>query len=121
MNIKECYAAMNADFNEVLKRFGNEKRVSKFAVRFLDDPSYDSLCEAFAANDSQGAFRAVHTLKGTCATLAFTELFSTASELTEKLRGNSIEGSEEIFEKLKGQYDITADILRRYQRESAEG
>ena len=33
MNIKECYAAMNADFNEVLKRFGNEN----FSVELVSE------------------------------------------------------------------------------------
>lgn len=121
MDIKECYAAMNADFNDVFKRFGNEKMVSKFAVKFLNDPSYSSLCEALAAKDGETAFRAVHTLKGTCANLGFTGLYSAAAELTEKLRGGSTEGSEELFEKLTEQYNLTVDVLHRYEKESAEG
>ena len=40
MNIKECYDKMGADFNEVMQRLGSENFIKRFAIKFLDDSSY---------------------------------------------------------------------------------
>lgn len=111
MDIRDCYSMMNADYDEVLRRFGSEAMVKKFALRFLNDLSYKELTEALAENNGEDAFRAAHTLKGICANLGFSKLYSVSSELTEKLRGRNTEGSEELFEKVREQYEITADAL----------
>ena len=58
MDTRECDAQMNADYDEVLKRFGSEAMVKKFALKFLNDPSYKDLTEAIAANNGEEAFRA---------------------------------------------------------------
>lgn len=115
MDIRECYAEMNADYDEVVKRFGSEAMVKKFAVKFLNDSSYNDLCSGLAENNGENAFRAAHTLKGTCANLGFSALYTAAAELTEKLRGRSTEGSDELFQKVKEQYDITIAALRRFE------
>lgn len=64
MDIRACYDAMGADYEEVFGRFHSEKLIIKFAGKFLDDPSYASLCSTLAAKDYPEAFRAAHTLKG---------------------------------------------------------
>ena len=115
MDTRECYAQMNADYDEVLKRFGSEAMVKKFALKFLNDPSYKDLTEAIAANNGEEAFRAAHTLKGICANLGFSTLYAVSSELTEKLRGRNTEGSEDLFEKVREQYEITAAALHRLE------
>lgn len=118
MDIRECYAEMNADFEEVARRFGSEAMVKKFAVKFLKDSSYANLCSGLAENNGEEAFRAAHTLKGTCANLGFSALYTAAAELTEKLRGRSTEGSEELFEKVREQYDITIAALTKFESEN---
>lgn len=115
MDIKECYAKMNADYDEVVRRFGSEAMVKKFAVKFLKDSSFSDLCSGLSENDGEKAFRAAHTLKGTCANLGFSALYRDAAELTEKLRGRSTEGSEELFNKVKEQYDITTAALHEFE------
>lgn len=119
MDIRTCYEEMNANFDEVLRRFGSEAMVKKFAVKFLDDPSYVELCDGIAENNAENAFRAAHTLKGVCANLGFSALYSASVELTEKLRGRSLEGSEELFDKVKEQYDITVAALHRLENSNS--
>ena len=63
--------------------------VEKFARKFLDDPSYQTLVETMDKADYEEAFRAAHTLKGVCANLGFTQLFKVSSDLTEELRGGN--------------------------------
>lgn len=120
MDIKECYAKMNADYDVVVSRFGSEAMAEKFAVRFLDDPSFEELCSGMDGNDGEKAFRAAHTLKGVCANLGFSALYNAAAALTEKLRERNTEGSEELFKKVKKQYEITAAALREFESGGAE-
>lgn len=87
MTIKECYEKVGSDYDGVLKRLGSEALVKRFAVKFLNDPSFQELTDGLAAQDGEKAFRAAHTLKGVCLNLGFTELYKVSAELTEVLRG----------------------------------
>ena len=40
MTLKECYEKMEANYDEVIGRLRSERLVQKFALKFLDDPSY---------------------------------------------------------------------------------
>lgn len=113
MTIKECYGMMGAGYDEVLGRFGSEKLIEKFAVKFLGDTSYQELKNALDAKDAETAFRMVHTLKGVCLNLGFDCLYKVSSDLTEMLRGGSLEGSEEQFEKVEKEYNRTIDALNQ--------
>ena len=104
MTVRECYELAGADYNDVMNRLGSEALVKRFAVKFLQDRSYQELAEAMEAQDAERAFRAVHTLKGVCANLGFKKLQEVSSELTEKLRGRELEGSEPLYEAVKIQY-----------------
>ena len=113
MNIKECYDAIGADFEDVIGRLGSESLVQRFALKFIDDGSYGALTEALGEGDAESAFRAAHTLKGVCLNLGLKNLYTVSSELTEKLRGRELDGSAELFNKVKEQYDITIDALKK--------
>ena len=112
MTIQECYAKMGADYQEVLRRLYNEAMIQKFVLLFLKDDSYQNLENALAAADVKTAFRAAHTLKGVCQNLGFSNLYVPAAELTETLRANRLDGTEEQFEQVKKQYKITTDAIR---------
>ena len=43
MTIKECYEKVGSDYDGVLKRLGSEALVKRFAVKFLNDPSFQEL------------------------------------------------------------------------------
>ena len=64
MTVQECYESIGADFEGVLGRMGSEAMVKRFALKFLDEPSYRSLVKAVEEQNAEGAFRAAHTLKG---------------------------------------------------------
>ena len=83
MNIKECYACIGANWQEVYERFGcNEAIVKKFAIKFLEDPSFHDMKKAVAEGDTDRAFRAAHTLKGICINLGFLDLYRTSYDIT---------------------------------------
>ena len=105
MTVKECYEQMGSDYEGVLGRLGSEAIVKRFALKFLQDPSFAQLKESLAKNDGEEAFRAAHTLKGVCLNLGFDELFEVSAELTEKLRERKTAGSEELFQKVSENSD----------------
>ena len=111
MTIQECYEKIGEDYQEILSRFGSEAMVKRFAISFLNDPSFEQL------NDGEKAFRAAHTLKGVCLNLGFNGLNKLSSELTEKLRGHSTEGTEPLFEAVKEKYESMIETIRELQNE----
>lgn len=83
MTVKECYEKMGSDYTAVLGRLGSDVMIQKFALKFLNDTSYQKLEDAMERNDGQEAFRAVHTLKGVCLNLGFDELCEVSVALTK--------------------------------------
>ena len=111
MTVQECYEKMGEDYQEILSRFGSE------AISFLNDPSFEQLKAGLEENDGEKAFRAAHTLKGVCLNLGFNGLNELSSELTEKLRGHSTEGTEPLFEAVKEKYESMIETIRELQNE----
>ena len=113
MTIKECYEMAETDFNDVIKRLGSEAMVKRFALKFLNDTSFEELEEGIGQQDGEKAFRAAHTLKGVCLNLGFSGLGKASSELTEKLRGREIDGCEELLKEVEEQYASLVAALRQ--------
>ena len=118
MTVRECYEELGSDFDKVLSRLVSEALVKKFALKFLDDPSFGQLETALADKDAETAFRAAHTLKGICLNLGFTSLYKVSAELTEVLRGRETEGSDELYEQVKEQYTILTEAIQELAAQS---
>lgn len=116
MTARECYESIGADYEDVLNRMmKKEVLVVKFAKKFLDDKSYETLCEAMKNKNVEEAFRAVHTLKGVAQNLSFVKLYQPASELTEKLRAGEMDGTESMLEKITIAYQKTIDAISKLE------
>ena len=113
MTLRECYEQLGADYDDVLGRLMSETIIKKFAIKFIDDKSFVNLEQAMADNDANEAFRAVHTMKGICLNLGFDNLYKASSELTEKLRGGELDGSDELYENVKKEYVKTIDVIKQ--------
>lgn len=104
MTVKECYDSIGADYEDVLGRLRKDERIQKFLLKFLDDKSYELLCDSMEAKDMNEAFRAAHTLKGVCQNLSLTPLYQSSAVLAERLRdgqeyGDDVEALVEQVEK----------------------
>ncbi len=86
MNIKEFYDSIGEDFNDVIGRLRAESRVCKYVLKFPEDKSFDNLLSSMKEKNYAEAFRAAHTIKGTCLNLSFNSFAAIASDITEKLR-----------------------------------
>lgn len=112
MTIKECYQEIG-DYEEILSRFYKEERIKKFVLKFLDDKSFELLCESIKNQDYKEAFRASHTLKGICQNLSFTKLYQSCFDLTELLRNNQNDGIDALFQQVKNDYFLTIDTIKK--------
>ncbi len=113
MNIKECYSALGGNYDEVLGRFLSEDRVKKFALKFLNDKSFENLGNGLKEKNYDEAFRAAHTIKGICQNLSFTRLYTSASSITEELRAEKYDNISSFYDKVKEDYVITKEALEK--------
>ena len=117
MTIQECYRLLGGDYDEALRGIPSAALIDRFVRKFLDDKSYEQLCEAVGANDRAAAFRAAHTLKGVCANLRFTMLKDSTSALTELLRPDSDNIPADVMpalDKVTADYQATVGAIRAY-------
>lgn len=112
MTLEECYTAMGANYQDVLKRFYKSDMIRRFVKMFLQDDSFRLLTDAMAKQDVKEAFRAAHTLKGVCLNLGFDNLSSPAVALTEILRAGTFEGAAEQYAIVKTEYDRTIKAIK---------
>ena len=118
MTIEECYQKLHGDYAQVLQRLPSASLVERFVVKFLGDDSFVNLCKAMEAGKTEDAFRAAHTLKGVSANLGLEQLRSSASQLTELLRGETGPlpvAAEELMEQVRKDYALTAEAIEEFQ------
>lgn len=116
MNAKECYEIMNADYEDVKRRFLSDSRIRRFALLFLEDSSMKDLSAAMEEEDCEKAFQAAHTLKGICLNLGFTGLFAPVNRITEMLRAGDYESASEELAAVEDQYETTMKGLRELEQ-----
>lgn len=115
MTIQECYTALGGDYEDVLARLRSERLVRKFALKFLDDKSYELFCTTMAQKDYEEAFRAVHTIKGVCQNLAFTRLLRSSSQMADALRHGWTPEADALVAPLKADYLATVDAICKFR------
>ena len=117
MTLRECYAQMGGEYNEAVSRLMNDKLIEKFIQKFLLDPSFSEIKDAFEIKDGEKAFRGAHTLKGVSANLAFTKLSTSSSLLTEALRNtNGVipEEANELYKSVEEDYNLAINTISSY-------
>ncbi len=114
MDVKQCYAELGADYDDVMCRLRTDERIKKFLLKVADDKSFELLTESLEAHNIEEAFRAAHTLKGVCLNLSISKLYSVASDMTEALRGKTeySDAYMPLYEKVKAEYEKTVKCIR---------
>ena len=51
MTLKECYTALCGNYDEALSRLMNERLMERFLQKFLSDPSFNEIKDAFESKD----------------------------------------------------------------------
>lgn len=117
MTLRECYAALGGDYDDVTVRLCSERLVQKFILRFLDDKSYDLFCTSMEEKNYEEAFRAAHTIKGVCQNLSFNRLLESSSEMSDALRNGWTPKADELINKLKSDYHVTIEAIQKFKEE----
>lgn len=86
MNLKDCYTAMDADYEEVMARLPREASVIRFLRKFAVDTEFSKMLDAFVQKDYAGVFSASHNLKGVCGNLSLKPLAKACSAICEEVR-----------------------------------
>ena len=115
MTVKEAYMKLEGNYDESLSRLMKEDLVKKFALKFLDDKSFEDLTKALNEGRSEDAFRAAHTLKGVSANLAYTRLHNSAFEITELLRYDKFLDAKALYQKVKEDYELTINAIKEIE------
>lgn len=118
MTVEACYRILEGDYEEVITRLKNEERVKKFALKFLEDPSFKLLLESMEKHDVDEAFRAAHTIKGICQNLGFTKLYHFCAQMTEALRAKNEEEARKYFPDVQEAYTQTVEALKMLQADA---
>lgn len=114
MTLQECYATLCGNYEEAKTRLMNDSLIDRFIRRFPADPSMQLLREKLQEGNLPEAFRAVHTLKGVAANLAFTRLQQDASALTELMRDQVTPADPQMVSALEASYRLVIDTLYAY-------
>lgn len=111
MSLEIFYDTVGGDLSGVRGRLMTDERIEKFVGIFFQDPTFNTLVESYGNQDWETAFRAAHTMKGTCADLGFMPLSAAASELTETLRPDDdgtphdLPASEALYQQVVDGYE----------------
>lgn len=118
MTIQECYESFGGDFDDVRQRIPKDELIQRFALKFLDDKSYENLQAGLKNDDMDQAFRAAHHLKGVSQNLSFKKLGISSSELMEVLRHWETEPvdkahCEELMKQVSSDYEAVTGAIRQ--------
>ncbi len=117
MTLRECYAALGGDYEDVSSRLPSERLVQRFILRFLDDQSFALFRASMEAKNYDEAFRAAHTIKGVCQNLGFTCLLKSSSAMSDALRHGWTPEADALVNQLTADYQRTVDAIRAFQAE----
>lgn len=93
MDINEVLEELAIDKNRIQQTFsGNMTLYKRFLVKFVNDPTFTSLCDAVDSKDLKAIEIAAHTLKGITGNLGLDSLFNLSTDILACARnGNESE------------------------------
>ena len=104
MTLQDFYVRIGGNYADTVRRLCNDALVSRFVMKYPDNPSFRELCSALQASDWASAFRAAHTLKGVAQNLGFDRLHAACVPLTEALRGDRPLEDDSLLERVEAEH-----------------
>ena len=105
MKLKECYKAINGDYEDVMGRLPREASIIKYLRRFAENTEFEELLTAAEKKDYRRVFELSHDLKGMAANLSITGLQKKISEICEQTRDREPdEGFEAMLADAREEY-----------------
>lgn len=89
MSVKDFYAAIEGNYDEVFANLGDDEVISDFVKKFLNKNEMDLLKKLLLKKKYNEAFICVHNMKGYGLNMAIPILHKTACDLCEALRNGA--------------------------------
>lgn len=118
MTPEELYALAEGSYEEAKARLMNDAMISRFVVRFLDDPSFSQLEQAWEAQDVEQIRFSSHTLKGVAGNLALTALQASSTEFHEMYRNaepSDAAAAQAAYDRVCADYKRTASAIAKFR------
>lgn len=97
--------AAGVETEQAVRRFGgNSALYMKFLVKFLDDPTFETVTEAFQKKNFEEMVTSAHTLKGVSANLGMMRLYEACSKVVALLRSGETETALNFYGELEDAY-----------------
>ena len=122
MTVQELYAQIGGSYDDVRRILPMDNLIAKFAVKFLDDKSAETLFSAWDARDGASVFEGAHAMKGVCANIGLTALSASASEIAEAFRPGKERTMDDAevqrrVDELRASYERTIEGIRVFAAE----
>lgn len=113
MSVEEKFVAAGYDYAALCERtLGDEELISELLHIFLADESWKTICNCMDKGETENAFKAAHSLKGSCGMLGLSSLFEMMRILTDKLRYGDLEGAKAVFPQTRGEYEKAVSLIK---------
>lgn len=115
MTLRECYEMICGDYEGVTGRLVSESLVRKFALKFLNDPSFGQLQAAIGERRRRGGVPRIPHFEGNLPEPRLYCFMCASSALTEKLRGNNTldDESKSLFARVHEEYNRTIQAIEK--------
>ncbi len=104
-SFKSAFISSGNDYFAALERVaGDEELLSELMQMFLADDNFSKMKAALDKGETEKAFRAAHSLKGSCGMLGMTALYDAMVRITDELRYGNLEGGRALFPETENEY-----------------
>lgn len=113
MTVKECYRIMGADYEDVLQRLLDDKRIKKYLGKLLDSNELQQFEDCLVMENYEEAFRHMHNIKGLSLNMGLSPLHKSSDILCEALRGGKpAVDVEPLLQDVKKDYETIAAAIQ---------
>lgn len=111
-NFKAAFIAEGNDYSAALERVaGDAELLRELMQMFHADPNFSSMKNAVGAGETEKAFRAAHSLKGSCGMLGMNSLYEAMVQITDELRHGNLDGAKTVFPVVEREYGKVIELI----------
>lgn len=118
MTVKDFYAAIDGDYDEILERLVTEDRIRRFLKKLIETTDMAMLQDAWSKKDVGQIFAYSHRLKGMAQNLSLNRFAEKTSALTEAFRNGpalDMDAATEIYTSVCSEYDTIATYINQIE------
>ena len=112
MTIQELYEQIGGNYDHAMQIMRMDKMIAKYLQKLTDSDVCSALKAAGESMDSSALFESAHAMKGVCANLGLTPMYTIIYDMVEDLRvGKMPENAMERFHQIQKLRDDIKQLL----------